>query len=216
MTSPLLFLKSNLVWISFLLIFCTSFGLSHGESNAYHRLQGVELCLDDRSVSVAIDLGESDIDGVEIAGRLEPTLKSYITTTLSNSLVTYNEAKLCPEGTLLQSLFDIRPSGYDGDPTLVFSALTHVGIDVSTQEESTEETSVYYSFDSSLEFVEDYVSSESFTIDTNKSMTLELVQNWWEDNPEAIPVKAPRPLPQILGASLSLLILVVGLYFIKR
>ena len=188
----------------------------HGESNAYHRLTDVVPCLDSRSVAVTIDLGESDIDVEGLVSRLELTLKSYITTTLSASLVNYKEAKTCPDNTLLQSLFDIRPSGYAGDPTLIFSSLTHVGSDVSTQEESNEDNSVYYSFNSSLEFVEDYPLAEDFKLTANKNMTLELVQNWWEDNPTAQVTKAAKPIPQILGISLSLLILIVGIYLRKR
>lgn len=230
MNSQLPFSKSSLsriVCIILACIFCLNHVQSHGESNAYHRLQGVELCFDDRSVSVAVNLGESELDVEEIEGRLEPTLKTYLTTTLSNSLVKYTDltdftspkntkASLCPEGTLLQSMFDIRSSGYAGDPTLILSSLTHVGLDVTTQAASTEETSIYYSFEDSLEFLEDYATADSFTIDINKAMALELVQNWWEDNPEAQAVKAPKPLPQIIGVVLSLLILIVGIYIIKR
>lgn len=193
-----------------------SFVFGHGESNAYHRLEGVELCIDSRSISVAIDLGESSIDVEELVQKLEPTLKSYITTTLSTSLVPLKKAKTCSDKTLLQSLFDIRPSGYAGDPTLIFSFLTHVGQDVSTQEASTEETSLYYSFESSLEFLEDFPTSEDFTIAVNRGMTLELVQNWWEDNPTAQAIKKPKPIPQILGISLSLIILGIGIFIIRK
>ena len=201
------------------LLVSSSLVSAHGESNAYHRLQGLELCMDSRSVSVAIDLGnfgESSVNIEELVGRLEPTLKSYISTTLSTSLVPLKEAKTCSDTTLLQSLFDIRPSGYAGDATLIVSALTHVGQDVSTQEVSTEETSLYYSFESSLEFLEDFPITEDFKVAINKAMILELVQNWWEDNPEAQATKKPKPIPQILGISLSLIILIAGIYIIKK
>ncbi len=198
------------------ILMCLDFAFGHGESNAYHKLQDVELCMDSRSISVAIDLGESSIDGEELVARLEPTLKSYISTTLSTSLIPLKEAKTCSDKTLLQSLFDIRPSGYAGDPTLIFSSLTHVGKDVSTQEASTEETSLYYSFESSLEFLEDFPTTQDFNIAINKAMTLELVQNWWEDNPTAQATKKPKPIPQILGISLSLIILGVGVFILRK
>lgn len=204
------------IFILLIVLLAINSALSHGESNAYHRLQGSKLCLDSRSVTVAIDLGEEDIDTEGLVGELEPALKSYITKTLETTLIPFKEVKNCPEDTLLQSLFDIRPSGYAGDPTVVFSALTHVGSDVSTQETSNEDNSIYYSFNTSLEFIEDFPDATDFNIDTNKAMILELIQNWWEDNPETQATKQPSRLPQILGISLSLMILIIGLYLIKR
>ncbi len=201
---------------SVLLLSGLSYVFGHGQSNAYHRLEDVTVCLDKRSVSVAINLGEEREDVQELVRELEPTLKSYITTTLKTTLVPFKEARNCPDNTLFQSLFDIRPSGYEGDATLIFSSLTHVGSDVKTQEESTEDNSVYYSFNSSLEFVEDYPELEDFDIEINKNMALELIQNWWEDNPEAQAKKPPSRLPQILGISLSLLILMGGIYIFRR
>lgn len=193
------------------LLLLSLFTIGQAHSGIHHLLNGVELCLDSRSVEVSVNADlfpAALLDNSELSRRLE----QHIITTLEDYEIPFRQQASCSGNGFLRSAFRAGPTE---EKSYTFEAMTQVGpaeLVMQTGQSAAPSESLYHAYERVVLLEPEVTQPELFLPLGNQQMIRDLAVHWWEDNPAT-----ERSFPwAMLGAAMVCLLLSTYYAILRR
>jgi hypothetical protein len=207
--------------LAFLVFVGSSLVLAHGVN--FSQLQGVKLCIDERSFMVDMrlqDASQNTARSQQVKARLYESLR----TTLVNYQVPFTEKKLCTskDGFVFSAFFASFADMGDGqEPVYAVRAITQTGQAPArddTRGLAADTILPNMTFDSQLTTIVSPADMTTYFDEllkaTNEDTFRDLATSWWENNPDGLPQRSIPP--QVIGGSVSALFFLIGAVVLFR